>query len=47
MAIILYLLDEILLKIFNFLYFVDNNFNIYNNKNNLLESCLIYKRLAM
>jgi hypothetical protein len=47
MAIILYLLDEILLKIFDFLYFVDDNFNIYSNKNNLLESRLIYKRLAI
>jgi hypothetical protein len=42
----LHLPDEILLKIFDFLYYVDNNFNIYGNKNNLLASRLVCKRLA-
>jgi hypothetical protein len=46
MATILHLLDEILLKIFDFLYFVDDNFNIHGNKNDLLESRLVCKRLA-
>jgi hypothetical protein len=47
MAIILHLPDEILLNIFDFLYYINNNFNIYSNKNNLLASRLIYKRLVI
>jgi hypothetical protein len=46
MATILHLPDEILLKIFDFLYYVDDNFNIYGNKNDLLASRLVCKRLA-
>jgi hypothetical protein len=46
MATILHLPDEILLRIFDFLYYVDDNFNIYGNKNDLLASRLVCKRLA-
>lgn len=46
MATILHLPDEILLKIFDFLYYVDDNFKIYGNKNDLLASRLVCKRLA-
>jgi hypothetical protein len=46
MAIILHFPDEILLKIFDFLYYVDDNFNIHGNKNDLLASRLVCKRLA-
>ena len=47
MSTILYLPDEILLNIFYLLYYIDDNFNIYGNKNDLLTSRLVCKRLGI
>jgi hypothetical protein len=46
MATILHLPNEILLNILNYLYYVDNTFNIHGNKNDLLASRVACKRLA-
>jgi hypothetical protein len=46
MATILHLPDEILLKILDFLYYIDDNFHIHSKKNDFLNSCLACKRLA-